>query len=61
MVSAFKAEPRTLPFGSRAEPEQVGTGTQTQKNKPAKAQVFEACDHGPLPCTCFQSAFQEAN
>ena len=28
---AFKAQPRKLPFGSRAEPEQVGTGAQTQK------------------------------
>jgi hypothetical protein len=53
---AFKAQPRTLPFGSRAEPEQVGTRAQTQKTKRVSAQVFEACDHGPLPCTYFLSA-----
>ena len=51
LTLAFKAQPRTLLFGSRAEPEQVGTETQTQKTKPARAQVFEACGHGPLPCT----------
>jgi hypothetical protein len=53
LTLAFKAQPRTLPFGSRAEPEQVGTSAQTQKNKHASAQVFEACGHGPLPCTYF--------
>ncbi|SCC93606.1 hypothetical protein THIX_60777 [Thiomonas sp. X19] len=46
---AFKAQPRTMLFGSRAEPEQVGTGAQTQKPASEARAVSRIVTTAPYP------------
>ncbi|CDW94993.1 hypothetical protein THICB2_590128 [Thiomonas sp. CB2] len=48
-VLAFKAQPRTLPFGSRAKPEQVGTGHKRRKPSAPARRFSRLVTTAPYP------------